>query len=350
MIQKISDFKIAEFLLRAFCTQNKVTFIDLPVKFIQGISSYNGNALMVCSYDKFSQTCFSIIGCYVKHINLISSESLSATDEEMSNFLIFAAAILRDLTYSKSSTTKNVRTTVSSRLNRNPLIWLLLRDIFCPVFSRPLKNISVLASRSGTMDGAVYVKEGIGQITDPTIFINLELDNAACRDAYLLFEALRAHNLNPESVLNEAFNKTEISTKLIGLAKSALVSNEAVNDFLMTLCLLSNYKATDSVLINEASNKWNSKTGLWAQAQSKDAWWYLGLIEKMLEPARGPDWTGYFTSKPWIEDLWERVEDERKRRGLKELPMEILLRVQGDEFKQRSDLTIQGLLADNRVW
>lgn len=350
MITKISDFKLAEFLLRAFCKMGKTTFVDLPILFTESPATYNGISLVIQKHDKLNKTCFAIIGTYVSHSDIISSTPPEITSEDKLQFLTMAVAALRDITYSSESTTSDIKGTVALKMNRIPFIWILMRDVICPAYNRPIKNIPVLIGRSGLMDGAKYVEEGVGNIAEPLVFSNLEIDNPHCRDAYLLFECLRAHDLNPTAVLTDIFNKPELSGKMIGLSKAAHVSLSAINDFLMTLCMLANYKATDDVLIHEAKSKWVTKSGLWAQAQAQSMWWYFGLIEKMLDPSRGPDWTGYFNTKPFMDDLWERVETEKKRRNLPELPLELLLRVQSEEFKQRTDLTIEQLLADNRVW
>lgn len=356
MTQKISDFKIAEFLLRAYCQMGKTMFIDLPIHFVptgteNAVSCYQGNGLSIVPQEKLSKTCFSIIGTYVSFADIISKVPPQISNEDKLDFISMAVAVLRDITHSPLSTTVNCTGNMQSKLNRLPLIWLLMRDVICPSFNRSVQNISVIVGRSGRVDGAVYLENGIDKITEPLIFSNLEIDNPHCRSAYLLLEAIRAHDLNPEAVINEIFKKPEISSKLIGLIKAAYTTTDNINDFLMMLCLISGYKATDEVLIHEAGKKWNQKIGLWSQAQTtQNTWWYLGLIEKMLDPARAPDWTGYFHNKAFMDDLWTRVEAERKRRNLKELPLELLLRVQSEEFKQRPDLTIQGLLADNRVW
>jgi hypothetical protein len=355
MTKKISDFKLAEFLLRAYCKMGQTTFVDLPIDFEDGVTpSYKFSGLCLSPQDKLNKTCFSIIGTYISFADIICKTPPQVTNEEKINFLSMSAAVLRDLSYSKFSTTLDVRENVMSKLNRNPFLWLIFRDVVCPAFNRPIINIPIAFGRLGTIDGAAYLEDGINNFTEPLVFCNLEIDNPYCRDAFLFFEILRPHNLNPEAVISEIFNKTEISSKIIGLAKASIIHHDGVNDFLMTLCFLAGYKDFENIILKE-SNNWLSKAGLWVQSQStpftqSNMWWHFGLIEKMLGPSRGPDWTGYFNTKPITDDLWKRCEDERKRRGLKELPYELLLRVQSEEFKQRADLTIQGLLADNRVW
>jgi hypothetical protein len=163
--------------------------------------------------------------------------------------------------------------------------------------------------------------------------------------------------MDPRGVIHDIFNKEELWSKFNGLAKAAFRSSEAINDFMTTLSIISDeMSSVDKRLIQEknASKKWTAKTGLWSQSQyaggGHGTWWYLGLIERMLEPSRGADWSGYYTMKPFTDELYAKIEKEKKRRGLSELPLELLLRVQSEEFKQQPDLIIQGLLSDNRVW
>src|ERR1035437_2243766 len=99
MIQKISDFKIAEFLLRAYCKMGKTIFIDLPIQFVpKAACSYQSNGLTIAPQEKLSKTCFSIIGTYISFADIISKTPPQTTNEEKIEFLSMSAAILRDLT------------------------------------------------------------------------------------------------------------------------------------------------------------------------------------------------------------------------------------------------------------
>lgn len=351
---KISDFKISEYLLKIFCKMGNTSFIDIPIVFTENLSCYNFNGLNIKKHDKLNKTYFDIISTYISFSDLILKNSATLSDDEKSNFLIFTASILRDLSYSKYSTTHGIKTGFLTKLNRNPFMWILFRDIICPSFNKPVSNAILLYGRRYDIDGALLLKDGINNISEPIIFSNLEIDNPYCREAFMFFELLKYFNLNPEAVIYDIFSKNEILEKFIGLLKINYIHTDGINDFLTTLCVLSSYPSQDEILIKESKN-WISKAGILTYSQStpftqSEMWWHFGLIEKLLGPSRFPDWKVYFNMKPITEDLWARCEKERKNRGLKELPYEVLLRVQSDEFKQRSDLTIQGLLSDNRVW
>jgi hypothetical protein len=142
----------------------------------------------------------------------------------------------------------------------------------------------------------------------------------------------------------------------MGLLRLSLVETDAVNDFLMIVSALTQYsgeKMLDktSWTLNPIKTSQLGGGGMGgAGSAGAQTWWYLGLIEKLLEPARGPDWSRYEELQNQTKDLWNKIEQEKVKRGLDPLPMEILLRLQSEEYKQDPYLTIQGLLADNRVW
>ena len=364
---KISDFKFAEFFIRGICKTNGCPFVDLALVFApESIQtpSLDGGKLLIGPSDKLSKTIFQIVAGYLQNIEQISGSPCNLTNEERILIINTTLSLVRDLTYSSRSFSEGIpQKTVALTLNRDPFVWTVMRSIICPSFDKPLKNVRILARRSPLVDGAKYFRkddvptQGHPHKNDalyPFVFSNLEIENTPCRTAYLLYETIRAHEMDPRGVIHEIFTKQELWSKFFGIARAAFRSTEAINDFMTTLSIISDEMASvDKRLVNEKKAKWSGKTGLWSQSQYNEnpsTWWYLGLIEKMLEPARGTDWSGYFTMKPFTDELYEKVEMEKKRRGMKELPMELLLRLQGNEFKSQPDLIIEGLLADNRVW
>jgi hypothetical protein len=70
----------------------------------------------------------------------------------------------------------------------------------------------------------------------------------------------------------------------------------------------------------------------------------------MIDSVRGPDWSTTESLKDFSKDLWEKVESERRARGMSELPFELLLRVQSKELVTSPNLTLQQLLSKTRVW
>ncbi len=373
---KVSDFKLAEYFIRGLCKTHGCPFVDIPIEFVTDTMTpaiSNGKMLIAAS-ERLSKTIFQIIAGYLQNIEKISGSKCELTNEERNLIINTTVSIVRDMTYSTKSFPEGMpKKAVKLTLDRDPFVWTMMRSIICPAFDKPVKNIKIIARRSAVMDGAKFLNKGDVPSTDdsifPFVFSNLEIENVQARSAYLLYETIRAHEMDPRGIVHEMFSKQELWGKFFGLARAAFRNTDAINDFITTLSILADeMSSVDKRLIDDkktASGKWTNKLGLWSQSQmggggqgssqsenshSPSSWWYLGLIEKLLEPARGADWSGYFTMKPFTDALYNKVEDEKKRRNMAELPLELLLRIQGDEFKSQPDLIIEGLLADNRVW
>lgn len=355
---KISDFKMAEFFIRGICKTHHCPFVDLSIDFMTDIvtPSFNDGRLIIASTDKLSKTFFQIAAAYLQNIEIISGAKCDLSNEERSLIIHTITSLVRDLSYSKKTFPEDMpKETVELSLNRDPFVWVVMRSIICPAFSKSLNNVKIMAGRSALMDGAKYVNKGEHLSDESFVFSNLEIENKSCKTAYLLYEVIRAHGMDPRGIVHEIFTKQELWSKFYGLCRAAWRSPDAINDFVTTLSILSDEMGSieKRLMKNASSTKWNTKTGIWSQSQytgGVSTWWYLGLIEKLLEPARGSDWSGYYTMKPFTDELYAKIEDEKKRRGMKELPLELLLRIQSKEYKSQPDLIIQGLLSDNRVW
>lgn len=353
---RISDFKLAEFFIRNVCKYNHASFVDMPVDFDDARTEGQvvRGKITVGHTSKLSQTIYQIVGAYIRNFPIIA-ETTAIPDEEQISILNSVLAVLRDFTYS-AYRDNGITGGVTSRLNRDPFVWILIRDLVCPAWQVPLENLKIIAAKSPYVDGARFVKEGdfptLNVPEDHFLFVNLDFENQPVRSAFVFAEAIRGHGLEPAAVIHDLFAKEELRAKLVGMAKAAFLGTDAINTFITILAVIANYEDKESILLFEKNARWNSNTGIWSQAQynGADAWWFVGLTEKMLEPARGPDWTPYEAMKPFTDELWSKVEAEKKRRGLTELPMELLLRVQSEQFHQRPDLIIQGLLSDVRVW
>lgn len=350
-MKTISDFPLAEWYLRRVCNSFGAPFVDLPVAFYENEigAALVDNQIVVGKTDRLSQTLFQIFGAYIHNIDRISGPC-NASDAEKVKHINAFLSIGRDLTYgSGMPELGEIKEAVTTRLNRDAFVWILLRDVICPAFEMAIKNTKVIASRTPYVDGAKFFENG--DIDAPTlqpqdypfIFLNLDVENLPCRAAYLLHEAIRAQGINPKVVIYDLLSKSELRGKVEGLAKAAFVEDHLIDNFMSMLGILVGYTGP--------SHKTAAASGKVVKAQfSNGSWWLMGLIEQQLEPARGYDWQPYHELEPMTNELWEKVEREKERRGLSQLPLELLLRVQSEQFKQKPDLIIQGLLADARIW
>jgi len=85
--------------------------------------------------------------------------------------------------------------------------------------------------------------------------------------------------------------------------------------------------------------------------QSVDpSFWHTGLIEKMLGPVRGYDFTIKEVWQPIVNQLMTLIEKKRKESGLSGSPVEFMLRVKDGEENCESPKLLQDMLSDMRVW
>lgn len=358
---RISDFRIAEYLLRLYCTEFDSTFVDLPVVFKPEASGeISGGILFVSNRGKLSQTLFQIVAGYLNHSEFFGSKLDNALKSSLVNM---TAAIVRDFTYSSKSLPDALGALPATlNLNRDAFVWLAMRNIICPAFQKPIINLPVVAIKSDTFDGAKLIEQHnttyavtpdarkfVDEIKANFLFVNMEVENYAARSAFLLFEAIRGHGLDPRSVCRELMTKAELKDRFFGLVRMSFVDDEDEQDFIFTLGILSDMTPDEQMTRTAQVSSEGLGSGGGGKS-SHTSFWQFGLIEKLLEPDRGMDYSVYWRMKPFTDKLWAKVEKEKRERGLKELPLELLLRVQSEQYHTDPTLITQALLADNRVW
>ena len=163
-------------------------------------------------------------------------------------------------------------------------------------------------------------------------------------------------NLSPIEIIKSIY-ESDLYDKLHGLLEISL-SEEDVNDFECGLLvilgidfteMLSNkVSLSDNTFVKLAQNLFPSVNGQWG---------FLGILEKMLEPSRGDDWSVYQALEPYVKEFWDRVEETKQKRVAMGkdpgVPFEDLLRlksVQTVGYKIDTRRTMEQLLGSNRVW
>jgi len=354
-MSKVSDFKIAESIIRKICKKYNANFVDISISFDEEISG----TLVVGKTKNISHTIFKIVAEYINRSLDIVGTQLMPDETDRDNFLIVLASNLRTFMYGDDSSYDFIDEAHAMRLYQFPIVWLLLKNIICPIYNKDLINLKIICDGHAEIDIArYYKKEDIPSevISDESfIFVNI-INNRVVQNVFIFIESLKAYGLSPIEVIKNIYD-TDLYNKYRGLLEIALeeeevcdfecviMENLGINFYSMiankTACLTPNFVKTSQ----------NSVPGLPNQS------WQLGILEQLLEPARGSDWTVYKGLEPYVQEFWNKVEDVRKKRiknGHDDgVPFDVLLRIkqrQTGGYKTDPTVTIQGLLSSNRVW
>jgi len=355
MINKVSNFKVAESIIRKLCRSHDVTFIDVPISFEEKIegSLYVGETMNV------SHTIFKIVAEYINNSMNIVGIQLMSDESKRDDFLIVLASNLRNFMYGDDEHTFVDEPHVL-RLYQYPMVWILLKDIICPIHKKEIINLKVVNGGNPQIDIARYYKKEElpteSNYEEPIIFVNI-INNRVLQSAFIFIESLRSLDLSPVEVLKEIY-ETDIYEKYRGLLDISLGDEEDVRDF--ECSIMENIGINFYSMISHKLsflNKRDIKTAQNSVGGLPNQFWQLGVLEKMMEPARGSDWAVYKSLEPYVKEFWNKVEEVRQKR-IKNghdsgVPFDVLLRIkqrQTSDHKTDPTRTIQSLLSSNRVW
>ena len=227
-MNKISDFKISECILKALCQSNKLSFVDVCLDFDE--KSTNTYCLRIGPSKNISHTLYKIINEYIRNSFKILDMQLLSNSTEKKNFLISIATMLRDIIYKENSVFDPLDEFSVQYLYQKPLVWLLMKNIICPINKINLKNIRIITGINPYVDIAKYYSEEEAQanvdINYEFIFIN-EIDNNIVQNAFIFIEAIRSYGLSPIDVIKDIF-ESDIYKKFEGLLRLAFDTQESV--------------------------------------------------------------------------------------------------------------------------
>lgn len=353
---KISDFLLPYRILQIVCHQIEADFVDLSVEFSQRDSpDFNYHTLYLPVNTSLNKNLFSMVSLYISYIDTITGVSIN--DNEKRAIINYALSCVRGLGTDLSNPMQeeiesNGNESFLMRLDQFPMVWSLLKDIICPSAMLEFTNEKIVAGHSAVVDACVHVDEKEKKLTQNKgsfIFVNLDVASSAVRDAFLLYECLYASCGSDEQISQILFSTLSnffLKEKLVDYVRMCMDNDEEASLFFTILSILT----TSEDLERVAFEIQNSGDAMQRTAQMETNWWFLGLTEKMLEPARSEDWSVYETWKEYTDQLWSRVEEQRRLRGLDEVPFEMLLRIQSDDRSIDKPAVLQELLSDERIW
>jgi hypothetical protein len=343
---KVSDFQLAQAILKNVCHYRGIPFVDVYISFD---SDPSGVSLLIGPTENVAHTIYRIIYEYIKHAVSIVGEELFDTLEEEDNFLITLAAKLRSFIYQMGSFYTKISEPTKQNLYSKPLIWNLMKDIICPINGISIKNINIYLLDKNDIDIARY-----DSTPEDHILLN-DIDNHIVQNVFLFIETIKAHNLSPIETMKEIY-ESDLYEKYYGLLEITL-SDEELNDFEMLLVNILGIELLCSIPKKTDDKVRNHKIAQNLYPNFGTPFWIWGLTERMLEPTRGADWSTYKDLQPYVEEFWNKVEEIKKKR-IKSgrdpgVPFNTLLRLKHTQLNDPGPdptKTIQGLLSSVRIW
>lgn len=372
---KVSDFKVAQNILKGYCAKLGVPFVDVPISFDESSqydvqASYDGESVVVGDTDKLGKTLLTIVANYLDAIEIIHGRAIEASNETKNQMLVNATAVIRDFIYgsgdqsfSESFEFPNERSPMVS-LSHFPFTWIVMRDLVCPVNETELKDIHVVLDRSPRHDVAVCGEMKIADIDEPIIFINKEVESDAVRTAFVLIAAIQSHGLDTVKVAVDLLSNELFREKFVGLVKLAFVDMDLVEQFVTAFSIASGHPMPEKLMggLADVSMLQKAKvaqvTGRFQDQKGYDgggvamggAWMFPSLTEGMIGAFHGSDRTVREILHPLTESIWKKVTDEKKRRGKVDMTLEDMLMAHAKDMKVSPNNTLQGLLAEQRIW
>ena len=338
---KVTDFSLAQHIIKDLCRMERVPFVDVSVSFEE-----EGDGLKVVSSKHVCHTLYQIISSYIGNSEQILGKSLLADESKRKDFLDATFMSLTMIAFSENTFSSNVEELSLQGLYQRPLVWIIMKDIICPMYDVTLENIRVVSGDNPQVDIAQYYEKGeidVGDLENyPFIFVN-EVENKPVLNALVFIEALKAFGLDPAGVLLEIF-ENEIFDKLDGLLTLAFNDNpEGKQVFMHTLTNVLRIDRKTKVVTAQSADE---------RPDRQNQFWFMGLIEGMLDKTRGADWSTTKSLQPYAEAFWDKVEELKIAKKGQNVTFNELLQLKREEGPDGVDTTrtLQQLIGADRIW
>lgn len=212
----------------------------------------------------------------------------------------------------------------------------LSRNVITPLCEIELINFPVCIKNNMSIPYYASEKEK---------FINIQISNRGTMDCIAIALLCNENKIDEKVIFSKIISSRIGRRMLVSSLKEIYGSNENdINGFLIMAHSFADINNLDafSKFKNEI-NKFSSFTA--------PSFWIFGLIEKMLAPVRGVRDNISEKWAPISAEIWDRIDERRKKMGLPHAPMELMLRVQAEPFSQENDNSVlQSKLEESRLW
>ncbi|MFA5598974.1 MAG: hypothetical protein WDA06_00120 [Phenylobacterium sp.] len=343
----ISDFLIVKKILELGCKTFNLPFSDVSINFgNNGNKQINSKELNIPVSEKTTKIYYDICAAYLNNFHRINGSDVFSDAKSKTIVLIQIFRFLSKLCVNDPFFKFDEKIVVG-RLYQRSFVWLFFKNIICPIYTLDLKNIKLIYHKSQFMDICDVIDneqlEELNKDEEPFIAVNLGINYGPCLDACLIIAILQYFKLNPHDVIMNIM-QSEVSDIFFDLIK--LEFNESQGkDFFGYLLTLSGVENIFNEMTDRANMKVAQITG-----DLESNWWFSGLLEKMLEPARGSDWSTYMELEPFVDEVRQKIDIAREEKGRDGFTFEAMLRLKSGETGPEDWKVIEKMLSSDRIW
>lgn len=330
----LSNFVIPNFIIKSICRDNGIYPFEINIE--MGKSTFvSNNSLKFTINNNLTrkQKNLSILNLYLSSFKQLHSSELA--QEVIPNSLA-ACSFLCDIYFTNNKISLDDNKARSSHF---PLFYSLTKNIIFPYYNinhKYLNDFDIFFSGSECYDfntsedcPSVGITEIREEYRDLFIF--------KCADSIL------EKNLEKNSCFIKNFiNNNEVMRMVYPVLSSYYLNdNYSIDAFLGMMQIFSDSTVARTWVEERSSLQKTARYNL------DGNFWIYGLIEKMLSPARGSDFTIKQKWAPIANQFWQEMESARKQSGLSGASLEFMLRVKDPEVKEKPEI-IQKLIEETR--
>ena len=362
MKHSLSNFTLVSSLLRNFSRHFNCPFLDFYIKFDNiEMAIIKEDYLCLPRSSTPYMLATSVVTVYLQ--NLLK---LKLIDEQAFRLgLNFNIGLLHEI-YEQDVPQEQSGAVNVLKLDQFPHSFIPLCDLILPELNIPYKNYRVVVSPDLKFDVCRPYFDSNGLPDDicksddfPIIFLNSHVKNPVFYTPFLIDCYLSCYfNDEAKAVKRMTGLLSDVDSVDILNAFYGNVWNDSdLSKFFFMLGIIFELPFSISDILSP-QNSAQEKTAQFAPVdtsskgtQSVDSsFWHTGLIEKMLGPVRGYDFTIKEVWQPIVNHLLAVIEEKRKKSGLSGSPMEFMLRIKDGEENCEKATLLQDMLSEMRVW
>lgn len=326
------NFPFVFSLLKCFYNSENISLENYKLKFLDNaIGTISDNCIILPNSDVESNS--------IRLVDIMLSEAsakkINLDKTQLNNFYAFAIGIIK-YTYANSYLKSFSEDEISSSVKRETfyLPSSLFFDIACPVFE---------ISHSNKLDlnfGKKVPYEVC--IKNKCAYLSMMNMHNPIGDFIILESMMLANHCDPKHAFNKLISNAKINNIFFSSIKDFYQDDFSFSLFVFICCMKYeiSYNFDYSVLYLESGIKTAKKF-------QDPPFWIFGLIEKMLESERGPDFTVKMVWDPYVAQTYKMIEDARREKKISGTTLEFMLRVLNSNEDGKKDL-IEKVLEDNR--